>query len=191
MRSAVLFRILLQTVTAFRYFPFCYFSEKPVFSGLLLLCPAAGNQRQPSKLLKHATNVTQKHNGMDRAIHALSPAAIGGSAGTCYAADQFTSHGRVVNTRTREPLPGAVVNIKGTTHGVSTDAEGSFVFVAGQKFPYTLIIFISDNGAPVEDVADRGGKRAARNAGPVTVRYAKASGSWCLSIRSTGGSCTI
>ncbi|NML36769.1 TonB-dependent receptor [Chitinophaga sp. G-6-1-13] len=48
--------------------------------------------------------------------------------------------GRVVDARTHEPLPGAVVNIKGTTHGVSTDAEGRFVFVTGQKFPYTLII---------------------------------------------------
>ncbi|MBC9911549.1 TonB-dependent receptor [Chitinophaga varians] len=48
--------------------------------------------------------------------------------------------GRVVDARTHEPLPGAIVNIKGTTHGVSTDAEGRFVFVTGQKFPYTLII---------------------------------------------------
>ncbi|RBL94178.1 SusC/RagA family TonB-linked outer membrane protein [Chitinophaga flava] len=48
--------------------------------------------------------------------------------------------GIVVDARTHEPLPGAVVNIKGTTHGVSTDAEGRFVFVTGQKFPYTLII---------------------------------------------------
>lgn len=48
--------------------------------------------------------------------------------------------GAVVDAKTHEPLPGAVVNIKGTTHGVSTDAEGRFVFVTGQKFPYTLII---------------------------------------------------
>ncbi len=36
-----------------------------------------------------------------------------------------------------------------------------------KKDDNTLIIFISDNGAPAEDVAHWGGKRAARNAGPV------------------------
>lgn len=48
--------------------------------------------------------------------------------------------GIVVDAKTREPLPGAAVNIKGTTHGVATDAEGRFAFVTGQKFPYTLIV---------------------------------------------------
>ncbi|NSL88832.1 TonB-dependent receptor [Chitinophaga sp. Mgbs1] len=48
--------------------------------------------------------------------------------------------GIVLDAKTKEPLPGAVVNIKGTTHGVSTDAEGRFAFVTGQKFPYTLIV---------------------------------------------------
>ncbi|MBC9911552.1 arylsulfatase [Chitinophaga varians] len=36
-----------------------------------------------------------------------------------------------------------------------------------KKDDNTLIVFISDNGAPAEDVAHWGGKRAARNAGPV------------------------
>jgi TonB-dependent starch-binding outer membrane protein SusC len=48
--------------------------------------------------------------------------------------------GVVVDAKTHDPLPGAVVNIKGTTHGVSTDAAGRFTFVTGQKFPYTLIV---------------------------------------------------
>ncbi|WP_198652031.1 SusC/RagA family TonB-linked outer membrane protein [Chitinophaga deserti] len=48
--------------------------------------------------------------------------------------------GRIVDAKTREPLPGATVQIKGTTHGVLTDGEGRFAFVTGQPFPYTLII---------------------------------------------------
>lgn len=66
--------------------------------------------------------------------------------------------GRVIDSATHEPLPGAVVKIQGTTHVVSTDIEGKFSFVTGQKFPYKLIItftgyekreFIAD-GSPVE-----------------------------------------
>ncbi|MFC0514136.1 SusC/RagA family TonB-linked outer membrane protein [Mucilaginibacter angelicae] len=66
--------------------------------------------------------------------------------------------GRVIDSATREPLPGAVVKIEGTTHVVSTDIEGKFSFITGQKFPYKLIItftgyekreFIAD-GSPVE-----------------------------------------
>ncbi|ASZ14100.1 TonB-dependent receptor [Chitinophaga sp. MD30] len=48
--------------------------------------------------------------------------------------------GVVVDANTQEPLPGAAINIKGTTHGVTTDAAGRFSFITGQKFPYTLII---------------------------------------------------
>ncbi len=48
--------------------------------------------------------------------------------------------GRIVDGKSREPVPGATVQIKGTTHGVATDSEGRFAFVTGQPFPYTLII---------------------------------------------------
>ncbi len=66
--------------------------------------------------------------------------------------------GRVLDGSTKEPLPGAVVRIEGTTHVVSTDVEGKFSFVTGQKFPYKLIItFIGyetqsyiATGSPVE-----------------------------------------
>ncbi|PJJ09324.1 TonB-linked SusC/RagA family outer membrane protein [Flavobacterium sp. 1] len=48
--------------------------------------------------------------------------------------------GTVVNKISNLPVAGASVIIKGTTHGVVTDAEGKFYFQTGQKFPYTLII---------------------------------------------------
>lgn len=65
--------------------------------------------------------------------------------------------GRVLDGATKEPLPGAVVRIEGTTHVVSTDIDGKFQFVTGQKFPYTLIVTfigyeqqkITANGSPI------------------------------------------
>lgn len=51
-----------------------------------------------------------------------------------------TLNGQVLDAATNEPLPGAVVSIRGTTHSVSTNTEGRFKFVTGQTFPYTLII---------------------------------------------------
>ncbi|WP_281232604.1 SusC/RagA family TonB-linked outer membrane protein [Flavobacterium gelatinilyticum] len=48
--------------------------------------------------------------------------------------------GTVVDDITNQPIIGASVNIKGTTHGVVTDVEGKFYFQTGQKFPYTLIV---------------------------------------------------
>lgn len=52
--------------------------------------------------------------------------------------------GTVVDDKTRTPLGGAVIKIKGTTHEVIADNDGKFQFVTGQKFPYTLIVsFVS------------------------------------------------
>lgn len=48
--------------------------------------------------------------------------------------------GTIVDDITNQPIIGASVNIKGTTHGVVTDTEGKFYFQTGQKFPYTLIV---------------------------------------------------
>ena len=66
-------------------------------------------------------------------------------------------NGIVLDAGTSQPLPGAVVKIKGTTHSVSTDPDGKFSFVTGQAFPYTLqVSFIGYdqkelvvNGSPV------------------------------------------
>lgn len=51
-----------------------------------------------------------------------------------------TLHGVVLDEKTKEPVIGATVQIKGTTHGVVTDVEGKFYFQTGQTLPYTLIV---------------------------------------------------
>ncbi|TDW48976.1 TonB-linked SusC/RagA family outer membrane protein [Flavobacterium sp. 270] len=48
--------------------------------------------------------------------------------------------GTVVDDITNQPIIGASITIKGTTHGVQTDAEGKFYFQTGQKLPYTLLV---------------------------------------------------
>ncbi|WP_419698075.1 SusC/RagA family TonB-linked outer membrane protein [Mucilaginibacter sp. NFX135] len=66
-------------------------------------------------------------------------------------------NGTVIDAITREPLPGAAVQILGTTHSVAADKDGKFSFVTGQKFPYTLVITyigydkqeVTANGSPV------------------------------------------
>lgn len=51
-----------------------------------------------------------------------------------------TLSGLVLDEKTKEPIPGVSLYIKGTTHGVITDAEGHFYFQTGQKFPYSLVV---------------------------------------------------
>mgnify|MGYP000231547344 FL=1 len=51
-----------------------------------------------------------------------------------------TLSGQVLDAKTKEPIPGVSLYIKGTTHGVITDVEGHFYFQTGQKFPYTLVV---------------------------------------------------
>ena len=53
---------------------------------------------------------------------------------------QSRLNGTVLDAANSQPIPGAVVKIKGTTHSVSTDPDGRFSFITGQKFPYTLIV---------------------------------------------------
>lgn len=49
-------------------------------------------------------------------------------------------HGSVIDEKTKEPVLGASLQIKGTTHGVVTDENGTFYFQTGQKLPFTVII---------------------------------------------------
>lgn len=48
--------------------------------------------------------------------------------------------GRVIDAKTKEPLPGALVQIEGVTNQTQTDAEGRFTLVTGQSFPYNLYV---------------------------------------------------
>ncbi|MEP6805810.1 MAG: carboxypeptidase-like regulatory domain-containing protein, partial [Flavobacterium sp.] len=53
---------------------------------------------------------------------------------------QSKLEGTVIDAVTKDPIIGASVNIKGTTHGVVTDFDGKFFFQTGQKLPYTLLV---------------------------------------------------
>jgi TonB-linked SusC/RagA family outer membrane protein len=48
--------------------------------------------------------------------------------------------GRVIDDKTKEPLPGAVIHILGTTHQVVADQDGEFKFITGQRVPVTYSI---------------------------------------------------
>lgn len=51
-----------------------------------------------------------------------------------------TLSGSVLDEKTREPLIGATIQIKGTTNGAATDADGKFTLKTGQKLPFTLVV---------------------------------------------------
>lgn len=51
-----------------------------------------------------------------------------------------TLQGTITDAVTGETLIGASVMIQGTTHSASSDKNGQFNFVTGQKFPYILIV---------------------------------------------------
>ncbi len=69
-----------------------------------------------------------------------------------------TLKGKVLDAKTKDPLPGVSIQLKGTTHVSVTDGNGEFNFVTGQKFPYTLIVSsvgfenkeVVATGSPVE-----------------------------------------
>ncbi|MBC7887314.1 MAG: TonB-dependent receptor [Ferruginibacter sp.] len=48
--------------------------------------------------------------------------------------------GKIIDAKTKHPLQGATVHIKGTTHEVSAEKDGSFEFITGQRVPVTYII---------------------------------------------------
>lgn len=48
--------------------------------------------------------------------------------------------GTVLDSTTKQPVPGAVIRIKGTTNAAATDLNGKFQLITGQRFPYTLSI---------------------------------------------------
>src|SRR5215475_9305459 len=48
--------------------------------------------------------------------------------------------GRVSDEKTGDPLPGAVIHIKGTTHEVAADNNGEFRFITGQRVPVVYVV---------------------------------------------------
>ncbi|MGY4537177.1 TonB-linked SusC/RagA family outer membrane protein [Mucilaginibacter sp. UYNi724] len=48
--------------------------------------------------------------------------------------------GTVLDSTTKQPVPGAVIRIKGATNAAATDLNGKFQLITGQRFPYTLSI---------------------------------------------------
>ena len=48
--------------------------------------------------------------------------------------------GRIVDGETGQPLGGATVHLKGTTHEVFTNDNGEFRFLTGQHIPVTLVV---------------------------------------------------
>ena len=51
-----------------------------------------------------------------------------------------TLKGSVLDEQTKDPLTGVSLQIKGTSHGTTTDGKGQFNFITGQKLPYTIIV---------------------------------------------------
>jgi iron complex outermembrane receptor protein len=51
-----------------------------------------------------------------------------------------TLSGQVLDERLKQPIPRVSIFIKGTTHGVITDADGHFYFQTGQRFPLRLVL---------------------------------------------------
>ncbi len=51
-----------------------------------------------------------------------------------------TVSGKVIDAKTNDPLIGAAVSIKGTTNGATTDANGEFSLITGQKLPFTVVV---------------------------------------------------
>ena len=72
-------------------------------------------------------------------IWALPLAALS-QAPTATNQNNINLSGKVLDAKTKLPLEGATVHIKGTTHTVPTDNKGDFKFITGQKLPITYII---------------------------------------------------
>ena len=51
-----------------------------------------------------------------------------------------TLSGQIVDEKTKEPLIGATIQIKGTTNGAVTNTDGKFFLKTGQTLPFTLVV---------------------------------------------------
>ncbi|MFT3680118.1 MAG: TonB-dependent receptor [Ferruginibacter sp.] len=56
------------------------------------------------------------------------------------AQDVTTIHGQIIEARTKSPLAGASIGIKGTTNDVLSENNGNFKLVTAKKIPFTIIV---------------------------------------------------
>jgi len=70
----------------------------------------------------------------------LLPAQEPATGTPATAQDNVSLSGHVIDEKSKLPLAGATIHIKGTTHEVQTDAKGAFKFVTGQKIPVVFIV---------------------------------------------------
>jgi len=54
--------------------------------------------------------------------------------------NNITISGRILDDKTKAPLAGATIHIKGTTHEVATDEKGGFQFLTGQHLPVVFLV---------------------------------------------------
>jgi TonB-linked SusC/RagA family outer membrane protein len=115
---------------------------------------------QNFKKAKHVSHVYAQFKGSRLALSVLSILLLLPFASISQTTPivNSTLKGKVIDAVTRQGIPGVNVSIIGTTHAVQTDKAGTFSFVTGQKFPYTLTIsyigyqtkqFVA-SGSPVE-----------------------------------------
>ncbi len=71
-----------------------------------------------------------------------------------------TVTGKVIDGRTTKNLIGATVQIKGTTNGSSTNQNGQFTLITGQKLPFTVLVsyvgYQTQEVVLAQDNAERG-----------------------------------
>jgi TonB-linked SusC/RagA family outer membrane protein len=69
-----------------------------------------------------------------------------------------TLTGVVIDSASKQPLPGAVIRLKGTSNAVSTDPQGKFSLTVKQPFPFKVIVSflgytrqeLTANGSPID-----------------------------------------
>ena len=70
----------------------------------------------------------------------------------------FSLAGTVIDSASKQPLPGAVIRIKGTSNAVSTNTEGKFSITSKVPFPFKIVVSyigytrkeLTADGSPIE-----------------------------------------
>jgi TonB-linked SusC/RagA family outer membrane protein len=92
--------------------------KKAIGWGLVLL---------PLFTFSQATNTTKKNDSLQQGNNSAIQ-------------DNIALSGHIIDYKSKTPLAGATIHIKGTTHEVQTGPKGDFKFVTGQKNPVVFIV---------------------------------------------------